>query len=61
MSAKTWNPVTLFLVLGAVLAFPVGGWPSLIGVLFGLTAASHWLRRFGRQAASLSRRAEKES
>lgn len=60
MSAKPWNPVTLLLVVGAVLAFPVGGWPSLLGVLFGLTAASSWFRQLGKRTASVARKAEKE-
>lgn len=60
MSAKRWNPVALLMVSGAVLAFPVGGWSSLCGVLLGLAAASHWLRRFGMRSGSLAQGTEKE-
>ena len=60
MSVKSWNPVTLLLVSGAVLAFPVGGWSALLGVVIGLTAASHWLRRLRKRMGTLAQEGEKE-
>lgn len=60
MSVKEWNPVTLLLVSGEVLAFPVGGWSALLGVVIGLNAASHWLRRLRTRTGSLTQESEKE-
>ncbi len=60
MSVKSWNPATLLLLSGAVLAFPVGGWSALLGVVIGLTSASHWLRRLRMRTGSLAQESEKE-
>jgi len=46
MHPRIWNPVTVTLLLGALLALPDFGIGVVGAVAAGLWALAHWLRRY---------------